>query len=187
MAQRVGVTAQAVVDVAQALVDRDGLPALSLKKVATSLGIRAPSLYAHVDSLEDLRRSLAVRGVTMLGHELESAVHGLKGRDALSAIAAVYHMFSLSHPGLYAATLRDPGSDAEMNEANQRALDVFVGVLRTYGLDGDELLHCYRAFWSAVHGFNMLVTTGVMSMPADLETSYERIVDIFHDYLEGTH
>jgi AcrR family transcriptional regulator len=180
----VGVTEQAVIDAAATIIDKEGLGALTLTKVAAALGIRTPSLYAHVNGLDDLRRRLALVGVALLADELRAATAAKTGRAALDALADTYRSFALRHPGQYAATLRDPGDDEELRAANQQALDVFIGVLRGFGLPEKELMHCYRAYWSALHGFNALLATGVMSMPADLNTSYERIVDIFMTYVD---
>ena len=52
---RAGLDAEAVVAAAAALADEDGLAELTLARLAAALGIRTPSLYAHVDSLGDLR------------------------------------------------------------------------------------------------------------------------------------
>ncbi|TML14309.1 MAG: TetR/AcrR family transcriptional regulator [Actinobacteria bacterium] len=187
MAPRVGITQQAVLDAAAKIADGEGLDALSLTRLAAMLGIRTPSLYAHVHGLDDLRRRLALVGVDSLAAELRSATDGKTGRAALDAIADTYRSFALGHPGQYRATLRDPGDDHELRAANERALDVFLGVLRGFGIAESELMHCYRAFWAALHGFNALLATGVMSMPADLATSYERIVDIFMNYITPAH
>ena len=183
MAQRVGITQQAVLDAAAKIADTEGLEALTLTKVAAGLGIRTPSLYAHVRGLGDLRRRLALAGVDRLCVELRASTDGKSGRAALDAIADTYRSFALGHPGQYRATLRDPGDDEELRAANQRALDVFLGVLRGLSIAESDLMHCYRAFWSALHGFNALLATGVMSMPADVATSYARISDIFMAYV----
>jgi hypothetical protein len=116
---------------------------------------------------------------------LSTATAGKTGRPALDAIAETYRSFVMEHPGQYRATLRDPAEDAELRAANQRALDVFIGVLQGLGIRQPELMHCYRALWSSLHGFNELLATGVMSMPTDVTKSYRRIVDIFMAYVEA--
>ncbi len=121
-------------------------------------------------------------GVPRLAARLTAATAGKDGRAALVAIADTYRSFATDHPGQYHAALRDPGEDEELWAANQQALDVFMGVLRSFAIPEGELMHCYRAFWAALHGFNELLATGVMAMPADLGTSYERIIDIFMAY-----
>lgn len=185
MAQPVGVTHAAVIAAASDLINDQGLQALSLTAIAHRLQIRVPSLYAHVDGLDGLRRDLALHGVMLLREELETAVSGLTRRAALAAVAETYRSFARTNPGLYTATLRDPGDDAELRTANEAALSVVIEVLKTFNLPEDELLHSQRTFWSALHGFNVLVATGVMTMPTAVETSYQRIVEIFDFYFES--
>ncbi|MGI8712393.1 MAG: TetR family transcriptional regulator, partial [Solirubrobacteraceae bacterium] len=52
---RAGLDAEAVVTAAARLADAEGLECLTLARLAQRLGVRSPSLYAHVDGLEELR------------------------------------------------------------------------------------------------------------------------------------
>ena len=63
MATQVGLDHDAVIDAAAALVDEDGVEALTLAALAARLGIRSQSLYAHVDGLDGLLRDLALHSV----------------------------------------------------------------------------------------------------------------------------
>lgn len=47
-----------VVNAALTFLDREGWDALTINALATQLGTKGPSLYNHVDSLEDLRRTV---------------------------------------------------------------------------------------------------------------------------------
>ena len=87
---RAGLDADAVVAAAAELADADGLEAVTLARLASRLGVRAPSLYAHVDGLADLRRRIAARGALELAAELQAAAAGRAGADALLAIANAY-------------------------------------------------------------------------------------------------
>ena len=60
---RAGVTTDGVVDAAAGIANADGLKAVTLARLAEKLGIRSPSLYKHVDSLDAVYRALAVRGI----------------------------------------------------------------------------------------------------------------------------
>ena len=51
-----------VIDAAAALANEEGLDAVTLTRVAETLGVRQPALYRHVDSYDDLIRSLGLRG-----------------------------------------------------------------------------------------------------------------------------
>ena len=57
------VTKEDVIRAASDLADRQGLNGVSLKSVAERLGLRTPSLYNHVLSLDDLLRDMAHRGM----------------------------------------------------------------------------------------------------------------------------
>jgi AcrR family transcriptional regulator len=94
---RAGLDPDAVVASAAALADAEGLDALTLARVAADLGIRSPSLYAHVDGLPDLRRRLAARGARELASALTAAAAGRARGDALRAIADVYRAYAREH------------------------------------------------------------------------------------------
>lgn len=51
-----------VVDAAAKLADIHGLNEVTLTSVAKQLGVRQPALYRHVESYQDLIRSLSLRG-----------------------------------------------------------------------------------------------------------------------------
>ena len=90
------------------IADRDGLDALSLTSLASSLGVRPPSLYSHVDGLAGLRRQLALHAAGLLTAEVAASVEGLEATDALRAIAGRLRSFAHRHPGLYDRSCRPP-------------------------------------------------------------------------------
>ena len=51
----------AIVSAALTFLDREGWDALTINALAIQLGTKGPSLYNHVDSLEDLRRTVRMR------------------------------------------------------------------------------------------------------------------------------
>jgi len=171
---RVGLDADSVVSAAAVLADAGGLHALTLARLAEQLGVRAPSLYAHVDGLDDLRSRLAGRGARELTVALQSAAAGRAGTEALVAIADAYRAYARAHPGTYAAV--QLASEAASSEAARQLVDVVIAVLRAYGLDGDDAIHGVRVIRSALHGFVMLETGGGFGIPLDLDESFARLV-----------
>ena len=53
----------AIVNAALTFLDREGWDALTINALAMQLGTKGPSLYNHVNSLEDLRRTVRMRVV----------------------------------------------------------------------------------------------------------------------------
>jgi AcrR family transcriptional regulator len=50
---------EAIVSVARDILVEEGLAGVSLRRVATALGVTAPALYAHVTDKRDLLQSIA--------------------------------------------------------------------------------------------------------------------------------
>jgi AcrR family transcriptional regulator len=184
MATQVGLDRGRVIAAAADLADEHGFHAVTLAMLAAELGVRSQSLYAHVDGIDGLRRDLALRGQQLLADDLRSAAMALSGRDAIFAIARAFERFASAHPGLYAASLRAPGTDPDLSLASSRAMEPLVAVLRSYGLDGEDITHEYRALWSAIHGYADLRNRGLMSFPADADVSFDRMIAAFADDLE---
>ena len=172
---RAGLDAGAVVAAAAALADAAGLDAVTLARLADELGVRAPSLYAHVGGLDDLRRRLAARAMRELGDALQAAAAGRAGADALHAVAAAYRAYARAHPGSYAATQRAPDLEPAQAAA-ARLVDTILAILRGYGLEGEEAVHAARAVRAALHGFVTLEAGEGFGLPLDLDESFARLV-----------
>ena len=172
-------------EAAAKIADEFGYERLTLAAVAERFGVAVPSLYKHVDGLDDLRQQLAAQSIAELAAHLSKAVDGPRDRP-LHALATAYRTYARSHPGRYATTLRAPGpSNTEAVAASQAVLDTVFGVLAEYGLTGDDAVDATRAFRSALHGFVILEANGGFGLPRDVDRSFERLVDLFDNALSG--
>jgi AcrR family transcriptional regulator len=180
---RAGLDADAVVAAAAALADEDGLAQLTLARLAAALGIRTPSLYAHVDGLGDLRTRVGARGAREIAAQLQAAAAGRAGADALRAVATAYRAYAHAHPGTYAAM--QTASDRQDNQAaGAAAVGVFLAVLDGYGITGDAAVHAVRAVRSALHGFVALEREGGFGIPLSLDESFATLVEMIEAGLE---
>jgi AcrR family transcriptional regulator len=175
---RVGLHADTVVGAAARLADVDGLESVTLARLAAELGVKAPSLYAHVDGLEDLRRRLGGRGARELGDALGRAAAGRAGREALVAIADAYRAYARAHRGSYAALqrARELRQSEDAARAAAAVVEVVVAVLRGYGLEGDDAVHATRVIRAALHGFVLLEETGGFAMKQSIDESFGWLV-----------
>jgi AcrR family transcriptional regulator len=174
---RMGLDAGRVVEAAAGIADADGLESVTLARVAADLGVRAPSLYNHVDGRSDLLRAIAVLGVRELTAALREAAVGRSSADALTAAAQAYRAYARAHPGRYAATLAAPTrGDEEHRAAASEAVDVMLAIMRGWDLEGDEAIHAVRAFRSAVHGFVAIEAADGFGMAVDVDASFDRLV-----------
>lgn len=187
---RRGLDSGQVTDAAIAVADRDGLEAVTLARVAESLGIRAPSIYHYVAGHDGLLRAIALRGLRDLTAALQAAALGRSGTEALAATAHAYRDYAHAHPGAYAATLRAPAAGdseyEEYEEAGAAAVQVLSAVLREWRLEDEEMLHAVRVIRSALHGFVSLEAGGGFALPLDLDRSFERLIETLAAGLPAT-
>jgi AcrR family transcriptional regulator len=179
---------QVVVQAAADLMDANPAHELTLADLARHLGVRTPSLYNHVESLDELRQCIAVYGVRELGDRLGSAAIGRSGPSALMAMAWAYRDFAASRPGLHLATQRAPQpGQTELAEAAEAVLDILRRVLEPLGLSENEQVHAIRALRAMVHGFVSLEQAGGFGMPVDLDESFQYLVDMYIAQISTRH
>ncbi|GJF12540.1 TetR family transcriptional regulator [Mycolicibacterium cyprinidarum] len=154
----------AIVNAALTFLDREGWDALTINALANHLGTKGPSLYNHVQSLDDLRRTVRMRVVGDIIGMLNTVGQGRSPDDAVMVIAGAYRSYAHHHPGRYSAFTRMPlgGDDPEFTEATRAAAAPVISVLANYGLDPDAAFFAALEFWSAMHGFVLLEMTGAM-------------------------
>ncbi|NNC92799.1 MAG: WHG domain-containing protein [Acidimicrobiia bacterium] len=186
MTGRKGLTGQAVVDAATAVVEAKGVSALTLSEVARELGIKPPSLYNHVAGLESLRRDVALRAVQDLGSRLGAAAMGRSGRTALRAIAKEFRVYAATHPGLYELTVQARPDDEEYAKASMRPVEPVIAILRGYDLDEKEAIHAARTLRAALHGFVSLERIGGFGLDVDPDESFAWLVESLAETLEAS-
>jgi len=143
---RAGLNTDRVVGAAAELADEVGPDQLTLAALAARLGVRQPSLYKHVASLDSLQQLIAKRGKAEIADVLGRAAIGLARDDALVAMAHAWRAWALDHPGRYQIAQRAPApGDADHQAVADRTVQVIAAVMAGYGLVGDDAIDAIRA------------------------------------------
>ena len=175
---RAGLDPVAVVTAGAALADEVGLTGLTMGLLAERVGVRTPSLYKHVDSLDALHRGIALQAKREIGDALTRSAVGKSGPDAVRAIAEVYRRWVIEHPGRYAATVRAPADgDEEDRRVSDDGLRVIFDVLAGFGLEGERAIDAARVLRSSFHGFASLEAAGGFGLPRDVDRSFRFLVE----------
>ena len=149
---------------ARALLDEEGPDALTMRRVADRLGIRAPSIYKHLDGKDALEAAVISQGFVELADAFEDAVAG--SDDPLGALAAAYRAFALERPHLYRLMTERPlRRDLLAPGVEERAARPLVEAA-----GGDEALA--RAAWAFAHGMTVLELNGRFPPDADLDAAW---------------
>ena len=181
MARKRGLTHSDVVGTGLAVLDADGIDAVSLAAVAVRLDVRPPSLYAHVDGLAGLRRDLAHATTVEFGEVLRDSVLGRSGHDAVRSFADAYRRWATGFPGRYEMTLLPIAADDEDRRAGARlALGAIQAVIRGFGIDDDHAVLAGRSLRSAMDGFSRLENADNMGR-GDHDADFAFLVDLLID------
>ena len=151
------------------LVDRQGWTELTLASLARELGRHATSLYAHVSSLDDLRKAISLCAAEELSDRVWSAAIGKVGGEALAAIAREYRSYAAAHPGRTASLSAIDRDDPDFAARMARLHEPLAATFRSFGLDEELCSSAHQIFGATING---LVNTG----GAD---EVDRAVDLF--------
>ena len=176
---RAGLAPASVVEAGAALVDEVGFARLSMGLLAERLGVKTPSLYKHVTGQADLAHRIAVLAMDELAADIGDATRGRAGRDALVAGAEAMRRYVLEHPGRYAAgnAARPTGLDDPLVPAVDRVITSWAAMLRGYRLEPGQEMHALRMLRSVLHGFATLEAIGSFQMDADVDESFDWMLD----------
>jgi AcrR family transcriptional regulator len=154
-----------IVAAARELLAAEGMEALTVGRLARSLGIKPPSLYKHFASKRHLEAAVVAEGLVEFAERLEAQ------RD-LAAIAARYREFAHDHPALYRLMTERPlPRDLLPPGVEERAA---APVAAAVG-DPDRA----RAAWAFAHGMVQLELADRFPPDADLSAAWATGVAAF--------
>ena len=104
--------ARDVVAVGRRVLEEEGPDALTMRRVANELGIRAPSLYKHLPHKSALETAIIADGFEEAAVAFEAAVDGAD--DPLTAFVTAYRAFASAHPHVYRLMTEGPLPRADL-------------------------------------------------------------------------
>lgn len=163
-----------LVAAARELLEEEGEAALSMRRLADRLGIRASSIYKHVPDKATLEVALVAEGLAEAGAALASA------GPHLGSIARAYRAWALAHPHLYRLMNDRPlPRDRLPSGLEARAAQPLFAAL------GDQ--DRARAAWAAAHGLVSLELAGRFPADADVAAAWEAMVSAFEPGRSSPH
>lgn len=156
------------VNAARSILEHEGWDAVSMRRIADRVGIKAPSLYKHLRDKREVETALTTAGMTELNAALAAA-----GPD-LRALADAYRTYAISHPHLYQLMMSRPLDRSriprDIESGGARPLLAVVG-------NQDRA----RAVWAAAHGLAVLEIADRFPPGADINAAWTALIDAFAD------
>lgn len=156
-----GLSRDGIAAAALGLVDRDGLDALSYRRLAEALGCEAMSLYHYFPSKAHLIDAVVDR---VFG-ALEIPPPGSDWMERVRRAAWNYRAMALGHPKLYPLLAVHRLNTA----AGVRKLDAIAGLFREGGLDDATAARLFRAVGYYLTGAALDETAGYAKGPSAAE------------------
>jgi AcrR family transcriptional regulator len=158
--------AREIVRAARELLEAEGPRALSMRRLAERLGIRAPSIYKHLPDKDALEAAIISEGLAEQADALGAAARN--AHDPIGALARAYRDYAKRHPHLYRLmTDRPLRRDLLAPGVEERAAAAIIDAAR-----GDRDLA--RAAWAFAHGMTILELDGRFPPSADLDAAWRR-------------
>ena len=143
---RGSLTREAVVEAALALIDADGVEALSMPRLARQLDAGVMTLYGYVHGKQELLDAVAMRAIA------EVRVHNLNGGDwqaILLGWGRGMRQVFLAHPGIAGVFVRR----GVVGTGIFRGLELLLGPLQREGFEAEEAVRAIYAVLIYTLGF----------------------------------
>lgn len=167
------------------LIEQGGADALSIRRVAASVGVSHAAPKHHFATLRDLRTAVIAHGFRQFATMMEEDIISAKNTPRARLIGACtgYIRFALANPAMF--QLMFGGADIDQDEPGKQAAGVAAyGVLQKvcatvlHGPQG--AIQTELMVWSLVHGYASLIISHPGTLPGDRKT-YPEFEAIFPD------
>ena len=152
LAERSPLTQDRVLEAATAIADRDGIDALTMRRLADDLGVEAMSIYYHLPNKDAILDGLVERTFA----EIETEVGGFGAQAPDESWAQLLRARIL---GARRVMLRHPWvpqvmeSRSTLGPTMARYVDGGVGIMHAGGVSFDLIHHALHALGSRLYGF----------------------------------
>jgi AcrR family transcriptional regulator len=151
-ARHTPLTRAAIVDAAIVLVERQGVAALTMRKLGAELGVEAMALYHHFPNRESLVDAIGQR----LLEPLEVLTLAGDWQAAARLLAVALRTIAVARPASFQLVGLNPLDGARSLEPVERLLDTML----VNGLTPAQALASYRATVSYARGYALAEATG---------------------------
>jgi AcrR family transcriptional regulator len=153
--------AQTILAAAIDHLEQYGEEALSMRELASRLGISPRALYRYYPDRAALKAALAEEGFHRLRSALVDAVSMHMGQDALRAGATAYLTFAQVHPAWYPLLMKVHEQTHWLLQAEHEMWGFVVGLVEN--AVGQEIAASAAvALWAFLHGFIQLESAAIL-------------------------
>ncbi len=151
----------ALIETSLELIEKKGVPALTLREIGARLGVSRSAAYRHFEDKAQLLAAISEAGFEQFADALElarvTAADNFAAR--MSAMGLAYVRFAADHRAHFDVMFR-PSDEPRMSPAGARAFAILEDTIREGQQSGDvrggDSASIARLVWSMVHGISLL-------------------------------
>src|SRR5919107_4484844 len=157
VAKRQPLSRRRILEAAVRFVDREGLEALSMRKLGSELGVEAMSLYNHVPNKGALLDGM----VEVLLGEVEIPPRSKDWEERVRDGYRAFRRLAHEHPNVFPLLVERPPETMD----GVWLVEEFLQTLREAGFGAEEALHAFRSLSSYTFGYAMAEIRGFALEP----------------------
>jgi AcrR family transcriptional regulator len=175
-------TAAALLDAAEAIVEAEGLPALTVRGVADAVGTTTRAVYSSLGSKEALLAGLGVRAFDLLGAQVAAVPRSHDpAADLVAAGAVAFRGWARQHPALFRIGFLHqvsipPEIWSRFGSSAERALGALHELIRRVrehgGLGGRTIEQATWQFHALCEGLAVMELRAGLACPDDPAVSW---------------
>jgi AcrR family transcriptional regulator len=177
---------RALIKAGLAIVERDGVEALSLRAVARRAKVSHAAPYHHFRGKAGLLAAVAAAGFLQMVQVISEEAMRAKAIDPIDRLRAVgrgYVLFAVTHPSIFRLMFRpeltQPSEHTRLQEAEAAALgtllETIIAAQQSGQLPGRDPRPLAGFAWSGVHGLAMLHIDNVIAETPLRELPFDQI------------
>lgn len=177
----------ALIDAAERLIKEKGIESLSLRNIASEVGVSHMAPYSHFKNKSELFQAVAAAGFIELSNRMMKVKHDLEDPKALILLYGVeYIEFASSNPQLYKLMLSQTHpakhldtqldshmpneNDLALHEASKKPYVLLRDGFARFQSDEQKVKIQAQGAWAMVHGIASLIIEGHIVLEDNMTT-----------------
>ena len=159
----------ALIDAALKILDTRGIEALSLRALASEVGVSHMAPYAHFKNKTELFQAIAASGFQALTKRMQAVQDERNAVELILNYGTQYIEFAIANPALYKLMLSQtqtaPEMTAELQQSSKEPHALLVQAFEKLPTSNSPANIQAQGAWAMVHGLSALITDGHLIIP----------------------
>jgi AcrR family transcriptional regulator len=166
-----------IVRAGRAILEVDGVDGLTMQRIASTVGVRAPSLYKRIRNRNDLLRLVANDAAREMTERLDAAATSGDPPTDLRALASALRTFAHDYPAAYGLLFAPLPDDARADpDWSVRGSAPLLDATRQLAGD-DHALEAARTVTAWANGFIAMELAGAFRLGGDIDRAFDYGID----------